>query len=306
MFGRAAQRGRGSPSSKRAFTVSCGYQEVWQSVRRRRGSRSGCPRRLWNVAASLCSRAFTPGGSNVGLSDLREPRNIYTGTKRTVQRVTTRFARYLSGALRADLRPRARQRLDIAPDRPLPIDRLDGCGDRRAPPQHGDEGWNERAADRDDPERCTHCPHHSHHLAERGSLIRRPPIAAGSAQPGGRLPARSAIIGTRSWNVRVRNSASHGARQARTPESAPVRARLTAQYVAHFPPLAVIDRQVSVTTARSSATDSAMTTRKLASSSAVAHRWSATRSTVMPASAARVAWGSPTPRARKASATAVA
>jgi hypothetical protein len=38
------------------------------------------------------------------------------------------------------------------------------------------------------------------------------------------------------------------------------------------------------------------------SSSPLAHRWMATRSTVMPASAARLAFGSPTPRSRRAAA----
>ena len=49
-------------------------------------------------------------------------------------------------------------------------------------------------------------------------------------------------------------------------------------------------------TARSSATESRITVARSRRSSPLAHRCMATRNTVMPASAARLAWGSVTPR----------
>ena len=66
-------------------------------------------------------------------------------------------------------------------------------------------------------------------------------------------------------------------------------------------------RSAAAATARSSAMESRMTSARSRSSSPLDHRSHGdTRSTVMPASAARLAWGSPTPRWRRAVATAAA
>ncbi len=64
--------------------------------------------------------------------------------------------------------------------------------------------------------------------------------------------------------------------------------------------------QLSAVTARSSAMKAFMMTRRLWSSSLFAQRSMATRSTDMPASAAKVACSSPTPRWRRVAATAAA
>ena len=68
-------------------------------------------------------------------------------------------------------------------------------------------------------------------------------------------------------------------------------------------PLSKNSAQSPAATARSSATDSCMMVTRSRSSSPLAHRCSATRSTVMPLSAASVACGSLTPRCRSAAAT---
>ena len=72
------------------------------------------------------------------------------------------------------------------------------------------------------------------------------------------------------------------------------------------PPHPRTPRQWPAATARSSATDWRMTVVSSRSSSPPAHRCSATRRTIMPVSAARIACDSPTPRRRRASAMAVA